>query len=54
MKSESVFVGDQIDGNTQVAESSGTTNTMQVSFSHFREVKINNHVHSLDVDTASK
>ena len=54
MKSKSVLVSDQIDGNTKMAETTRATNSMQVSFGHLGEVKIDDHIHSLNVDTTSK
>ena len=36
-----------------MAEPPRSTNTVKVSFSIFREVKINNDIHRLNVDTSS-
>lgn len=52
MKSESIFISDEVNSDTQVSKPAGTTNTMQICFGHFRKIEINNHVHGLDVDTA--
>ena len=54
MQSKTIFVGNQIDGNTQMSESTRTTNSMQVRLGHFGEIKIDNHVYCLNVDTARK
>lgn len=54
VEGESVLVGDEIDGNTQVTESSGTTNTMQVGLGHLGKVKVDDNVDRLDVNTASE
>ena len=51
---ESILPVDQIDSQTQVTESSGTTDTMEISFSVLREVKVDHHVHGLDIDTTSQ
>lgn len=37
-----------------MTESTRSANTMQIGLGHFREVEVNNHVDSLDVNTASE
>ena len=49
---EPVFIGDEVDGETKVSESTGTTNTMKVSFRVLGEIKVDHHVDGLDIDTA--
>ncbi len=49
-----VVVCDEIDGNTQMTESSGTTDTMQVCLGHLGEIKVDDNIHSLDVDTSGE
>lgn len=46
-----VIVGDEIDGDTQVSETSGTSDTMQVGFGVLREIEIDDHVDGLHVNT---
>ena len=54
MKQVAVLVGDQIDGDTKVAKSSGTTDAVQVGLGHFGKVKVDDHIHGLNVNTTSK
>ena len=51
---EPVFIGDEVDGETKVSESTGTTNTMKVSFRVLGEIKVDHHVDGLDIDTTSE
>lgn len=51
MKSEPVLVRDKVDGDTEVAEASGTPDSVQVRLGHLREIEVDHDVHSLDVDT---
>ena len=54
MQGETIFISNQIDGNTQMSKPTRTTNPMQVSFSHLGEVEIDDYVHSLDVNTTGE
>lgn len=54
MQGETIFVSNQIDSNTQVSKPTRTTNPVQVSFSHLGKVEVDDHVHSLDVNTTSE
>ena len=54
MQSESVIVGDEVDGDTEVTEPSAPTNPVQVGLSHLGEVEVDDHVDGLDVNTASE
>lgn len=54
VKIESIFVGDQIDGDTEMSETSGSTNSVQVGLCHLGEIEINNNVHSLYIDTSGE
>jgi len=54
LKIESVVVCDEIDCNSQMAVTSGTTNPVKISFTHLWEVKVYHHVHSLDVYPSSE
>jgi hypothetical protein len=49
-----VLVCDEINSQTQMAKSAGATNSMQVSLGSLREVKINNHVNGLDIDSSGE
>lgn len=49
-----VVIGDEIDGNAQVTEAAGTTDTMQVGLGHLGEVEVDDHVDGLDVDTTGE
>jgi len=51
VESESVIVGNQVDGDSKVAKSSTTANPVQVGLSHLGEVKVDDDVDGLDVDT---
>lgn len=47
---EPVIVGDEVDGETQVAESPRATHTMQIGLGVFGKVKVDNHIDSLHVN----
>ena len=49
-----VIFTDEVDRDTQVAESSGTTNPMEIGVRLAREVKVDNNVDGDDVDTTGK
>jgi hypothetical protein len=48
---EAVVVGDEVDGQTQVAETTGAAHAVQVGLRVFGEVKVDDHVDGLDVDS---
>ena len=50
----SVVVGDEVDGETQVAEPSRSTDTVQVGLGHIRKVKVNNAIDGLNVNASSE
>lgn len=52
VKIEPIFVGDQIDGDTEMPETPGSTDSVQIGLRHLGEIKVNNNVHSLYVDTS--
>lgn len=54
VQSESVVVGDEIDGNTQVTESSRSADSVQVGLGHLGEVEVDDNVDGLDVDTSGE
>tara|TARA_B110001450_G_C17634031_1_gene486425 strand:+ start:181 stop:465 length:285 start_codon:yes stop_codon:yes gene_type:complete len=45
---------DEVDGQTQMAESSRSTDSMQVSLSVPREIEVDDHIHRKNIDTTSK
>ena len=47
-----VIIGDQIHGQSQVTESSRPSNTVKVRLGVLGEVKVDNDVHTLNIDTA--
>lgn len=51
---ESVFICDKVDGETQVSETTGSSNTVKVGFRVFREVKVDDDVYSLDINATRK
>lgn len=51
---ESIFVRDEVDGETEVAETAGTTDSVKIGFGVLGEIKVDNHVDGLDVDTSGK
>lgn len=46
-----VFICYQVDRKTEMTEPSRTANTMQICFAIFREIEVDNDIHSLDIDT---
>eukprot|EP00040_Diaphanoeca_grandis_P014691 m.74677 g.74677 ORF g.74677 m.74677 type:complete len:146 (+) comp24686_c1_seq2:314-751(+) len=48
----SVFVSDEVDGDTEMAKSTRSANSVQVSFSSFGEIKVDHDVDGLDIDTS--
>ena len=51
---EAIIPIDQVDGHSQMSETSRSTNAMEISLRILRKIEIDDHVHSLDVDTTSK
>ena len=51
---ESIIPIDQVDRHSQMSEPSRSTNAMEVSLCILREIEIDNHIYSLDVDTTRK
>jgi len=51
---EAVVVGDEIDGQAQVAEAARATDAMQVGLGVLGKVKIDDDVHGLNVDTSGE
>ena len=51
---EPVLIRDQIDRQTQMSKATTSAHTMEVSLRVLGKVKVDNDVHSLDVDTAGE
>ena len=51
---ESVIIGDQVDGHSEMAVSAASPDPVQVSLGHLGEVEVDDHVDGLDVDTAGE
>lgn len=49
---ETVVVGDEVDGQTQVPVATGAADAVQVGLSRLGEVEVDHHVHGLDVDAS--
>ncbi len=54
VEDEAVVIRDEADGDTEVTEAARATDAMQVRLGHLREVEVDDHVHRLDVDSASE
>ena len=51
---EAIFVRHQVDGDTQMSEPAGTSNTVEVRFRVFGEIKVDDDIDGLNIDTASE
>ena len=51
---ETILVGNKVDSQTQMPKSTRTTNAMKVSFAVFREIKVDDNVYCLDINTTSE
>jgi hypothetical protein len=51
---ESIVPIDEIDSKTEMTESTGSTNSMEVRLGIFGEIKVDNNVDSLNIDTTSE
>jgi hypothetical protein len=49
---EAIFVCHQVHGDTQVTESPGSTDSVQIRLARFRKIKVDDDVHGLNVDTS--
>jgi hypothetical protein len=49
---ESIFVGEEVDGDTEVTESTGSTYSVEVGLGGFGEVEVDDDVDGLDIDTS--
>jgi len=51
---EAIFVRHQVYGETQVSEPTGATNTVEVRFRVLGEIKVDDDVYGLNIDTTSE
>ena len=51
---EAVLVGHKINGKTQVSKASGTTNSVKIGLRILGEIKIDDDIDSLNVDTTGE
>lgn len=51
---EPIFVRDEVDRESQVSVSTGSSDSVKVGFGVFREVKVDDDVDGLDIDTTSE
>jgi len=54
MQGESVVVRDEVDGDTQMAESAGPADPVQICLRHLGEVKVDDDVHRLNIDASGE
>jgi len=54
VKVEAIFVRHQVYGETQVSEPTGATNTVEVRFRVLGEIKVDDDVDGLNIDTTSE
>jgi len=52
VQGEPVVVGDEVNGDTQVAETSRSSDPVEVSLCHLWKVEVDDNVHSLNVNTS--
>mmetsp|Transcript_53035 Transcript_53035/g.60775 ORF Transcript_53035/g.60775 Transcript_53035/m.60775 type:complete len:339 (-) Transcript_53035:703-1719(-) len=53
-QTHSVIFSNEVDGQTQMSESTRSTNSMQVGFSGSGEIEVNNNIDRQDIDTTSE
>lgn len=51
---QAVVVGDEIDGETQVTKTSGSTNAVEIRLRVLGKVKVDDHIDGRDVNTTSE
>ena len=51
---KAIFVRHQVDGKTQMAESTGTSNAVKISFRVFGEIKVDDDIDRLNINTTSE
>ena len=54
VKVKTILVRDQVDGETQMTESAGTTDTVKVSFRVLGEIEVDDDIDRLNIDTAGE
>ncbi|GMT19360.1 hypothetical protein PFISCL1PPCAC_10657 [Pristionchus fissidentatus] len=53
-ESVTVFVGDEVDGDTEVTEATRPSDSVKISLSIAREIEVDHNIDGLDVDTTSE
>jgi len=51
---KTIFVRHQVDGETQMSEPTGTTNTVEIRFGVLGEIEVDDNIDRLNIDTTSK
>lgn len=51
---ESIIPVDEVDGQTEMSKSTGTTNSVEIRFRIFGEIKVDDNVDSLNIDTTGE
>jgi hypothetical protein len=51
VKIETVLVGHEVNGETQMPKTSGTTDSVKIGLRVLREIKVDDDIDSLNVDT---
>lgn len=54
VKSKSIIISDKVDGNTEVSKPSTSANPVEIGLCHLWKIKVDDHIHSLDVYTTSE
>lgn len=49
-----IIVGDEVDRETQVPETTRAADAVQICLGVLREIEVDDHVHGLDIDTAGE
>lgn len=54
VKIETVVIRDEVDGQTQVPKAPRAPNTMEVGLTVLGEIKVDHHIHGLDVNSSGE
>lgn len=54
VKIKAILISDQVDSNTKMAKTAGSSNSVQIGFSTFGEIKIDDNIDRWDINTTSK
>lgn len=53
-KIKAIFMCDHVDGNTKMTKATRATNAMQICLGRLGKIKIDHHIHSLNINATSK